>query len=161
MPMSGSNYVAPTWVDGGPPALDAEELQAMCDTIQENQGDVTSLQSAVSSISSLVNGKSTMQVVTYIGTGTAGESNPTSISFSGQPKLLIVVSQNQNNVMLVATRNTDTFVTVLGAGIFNGTDGLNISFSGNTVSYYWGSGGSPALYQLNENGYQYTAVAFF
>ena len=37
MPMSGGSYVAPTWVDNGPPALDATELQAMSDTIEANQ----------------------------------------------------------------------------------------------------------------------------
>lgn len=37
MPISGGKYVAPTWVDNGPPAIDATELQAMSDSIVNNQ----------------------------------------------------------------------------------------------------------------------------
>ena len=37
MPMQNGIYVAPTWVNNAAPAIDADELQAMSDTIQENQ----------------------------------------------------------------------------------------------------------------------------
>lgn len=82
MPMSGNTYVAPTWVNNAPPALDATELQAICDAIVNNQGDVSSLQSALQSLTTTVNGKPNMQIVSYVGTGTYGVSNPCSITAS-------------------------------------------------------------------------------
>lgn len=38
MPIANGKYVAPTWVNGTTPAIDAAELQAMSDTIESNQG---------------------------------------------------------------------------------------------------------------------------
>ena len=70
MPMSGSNYVAPTWVDKAPPALDAAELQAMCNAIESNQHKI-------------VTGS-------YKGTGTYGLSNKNSIPFSSEPYLFLL-----------------------------------------------------------------------
>lgn len=37
MPISGGKYVAPTWVDNSYPAIDADELQAMSNSIVNNQ----------------------------------------------------------------------------------------------------------------------------
>lgn len=34
MPIVNGAYQAPAWVDGGPPAITATELQAMCDTLE-------------------------------------------------------------------------------------------------------------------------------
>ena len=102
MPMSGNTYVAPTWVNNAPPAISASELQAMCDTIQENQGDVTSLQTALQTLTSTVNGKTNSKLISYVGNGTYGESNPCSVSFSFPPSLIMMVaslsvSGNVNN----------------------------------------------------------------
>lgn len=47
MPMSGGEYLAPTWVNGAAPAIDADELQAICDTVQGSQ-----VRSAVCTLSS-------------------------------------------------------------------------------------------------------------
>lgn len=77
MPMSDSNYVAPTWVNNAPPALDAAELQAMCNTIAENQ---SGLASAISSLTSAINGRAQVKIVSYVGTGTYGARNPCSIT---------------------------------------------------------------------------------
>lgn len=40
MPIISGAYVAPTWVDDSAPAIDAAELQAMSDTIEQNQSDI-------------------------------------------------------------------------------------------------------------------------
>lgn len=37
MPISNGKYVAPTWINNNAPAIDADELQAMSDTIEANQ----------------------------------------------------------------------------------------------------------------------------
>ena len=80
MPLSGGKYVAPHWVNGGPPALDAGELQAMCDSIVKNQGDAANLQKTLQTLTNTVNGKARMQLVSYVGTGTYGQYNPCSIT---------------------------------------------------------------------------------
>lgn len=53
MPMSGSQYVAPTWVNDNEPAIDASELQAMSDTIEANQ---TALETTVNSTGDTMTG---------------------------------------------------------------------------------------------------------
>ena len=164
MPMSGSNYVAPTWVDKGPPALDAAELQAMCNTIVQNQGDAAALQAAVSSLQSAVSSAesdiSSLQgmVVTgsYVGTGTYGENNPNSLSFSANPVFLIVSAAG------VTPPNgyySNCFIWVPGTTSLKiGGAGYAASFSqsGNTVSWYsiYGDG-----YQLNYSGNTYNYIA--
>ena len=43
MPMNDGHYVAPTWVNYGPPALDADELNAISGTLENldlSQGDI-------------------------------------------------------------------------------------------------------------------------
>ena len=98
MPMSGSNYVAPTWVDNAPPALDAAELQAMCNTIQENQSDATALQAALQALTTTVSGKSPAKIVSYVGTGTYGASNPCSITADFPIKFAKFLGWVQNNL---------------------------------------------------------------
>ena len=44
MPVSGGKYVAPVWQNGGPPALDADELNAISQSIVRNQGDIAETQ---------------------------------------------------------------------------------------------------------------------
>lgn len=34
MPISGGKYINPVWKDGGPPAIDAAELNALCNTVE-------------------------------------------------------------------------------------------------------------------------------
>ena len=163
MPMSGSNYVAPTWVNNAPPALDATELQAICNTIQENQGDVTSLQSKVASLSSLVNGKAQAQVVSYVGTGTYGASNPCSITASFPIDVAIALGyQDYYNIygnmdihtpVMVSSTLTTSYVG--NRGFTENSSSLAAygkkSYDGKTFSWYGTSNGS----QLNSSGFTY------
>lgn len=75
MPMSNGKYTAPTWVDGGAPALSAEELQAISDALAEVHGDFSHLKIAVGY---------------YVGTGTNAEAYPTSLRFDFAPTLLCI-----------------------------------------------------------------------
>ena len=94
MPLNGNTYVAPTWRNGGPPALDAAELQAISDSLEKAGLDVGSLQSNMSSVQAVVaalqTGKAQIEVGSYVGTGTYGPNNPCSITCSFAPKLFIV-----------------------------------------------------------------------
>lgn len=37
MPITNNKYQAPTWVNEAAPAIDADEMQAICDTVEKNQ----------------------------------------------------------------------------------------------------------------------------
>ena len=89
MPLNGGNYVAPKWVDNAAPALDAKELQAMCDSIVKNQTEAKK----VPGLQSLINGRAQVQVVTYVGTGRYGADNPCSITFQFAPKVIFFVAE--------------------------------------------------------------------
>ena len=134
MPMSKNTYVAPTWVDNAPPAISASELQAMCDTIQENQGDVTSLQTALQTLTTTVNGKAKVEVKTYVGTGTDGSSNKISLTFSFPPKMVVVsggqIGSNNDRYETAIFQNGQTQSD--GPGFYR----VFITFSGNTVRWY-------------------------
>ena len=92
MPMSGSNYVAPTWVNNAPPALDAAELQAMCNAIVQNQGDAAALQAALQTLTTTVSGKAQIDTGSYFGTGTYGKSSPNRITFPFKPIVVFISS---------------------------------------------------------------------
>ena len=47
MPIQSGKYVAPTWVNNAPPALDADELNAMSDTIESSQPIIGDIKSTV------------------------------------------------------------------------------------------------------------------
>ena len=144
MPLSGGKYVAPHWVNGGPPALDAAELQAICDTVVKNQTEA----GKISGLQSLINGKAKLQIVTYVGTGTYGSNNPTTVRFSFQP-MLVVVNAYPNYSY------SDELSMIRGVG--TGQDGIksewlafrDIKWSGNSVSWW----GSSAVDQANYKGY--------
>lgn len=54
MPIVDGKYVAPTWVNGGEPAINATELNAMSTTIQENQENCSDLKSALSDVNEVL-----------------------------------------------------------------------------------------------------------
>lgn len=90
MPMSGSNYVAPTWVDNAPPAIDAAELQAISDTIENNQEEISNLESTKSTV---VSGTYTGNV-SFASLQIGVPSNPRKINLGFTPKFVIIVPSN-------------------------------------------------------------------
>ena len=136
MPLSGNTYVAPTWVDNAPPALDAAELQAICDAIVQNQGDAaalqTALQQAVQSLTTMVNGRAQVVTGSYVGTGTYSSGNPTTINFSILPKIIVVVGNYSRGQTLCASIPPDG-VTVY-SNVFD-NDSVELTSSGNSVSF--------------------------
>lgn len=77
MPISGGKYVAPTWNNGSSPAINAAELQAMCDTIATSQNATFS------------------QLVSYTGTGNYGAGNPCSVTFSKAVDAIFCIGASQ------------------------------------------------------------------
>lgn len=100
MPISGGKYVAPTWHNNAAPALDETELQAMTDTIEENQepqssavqlsaeaqaalglGSGSTLDDAMELL-----GNAKIKFGSYVGTGT----DTRTLSFDDAPKAVFI-----------------------------------------------------------------------
>ena len=76
MPIVNGEYVAPTWNNDAAPAINAAELQAISDALA---------------------GGASIETGSYVGTGTYGQANPTSITFSDiTPKMVIIYTYNGN-----------------------------------------------------------------
>ena len=163
MPLNGGNYVAPKWVDNAAPALDAKELQAMCDSIVKNQGSAESLQKAIQTLTNTVGGKTSTQVVSYVGTGTFGSGNPCSITAGFPIKSATVLGMlNQKtgdfyNVKESSNGSALSIVTSLLSGAYTGGLGFNQNMgqdsygkiSSDMKTYSWYSVAN-ATYQLND-----------
>lgn len=100
----------------------------------------------------------------YVGTGTSGSSNPTSLTFSFEPKMVFISSGSSGD-------DTSIYWTLLQNGIVkapsvyvsdtnmsNAIQGylINVSWTGNSVSFYGVRGGTV---QLNMSGVTYHYVA--
>lgn len=112
-----------------------------------------------------------VEIVTYVGTGTFGTGNPTSITFSKPPKLVIIskrldfstttysnmpIEHFQDELAFFAEGATSVRIEYSNSAgnLFSATNNLN--WSGNSVS--WNSIDS-AQGQLNESGKTYYALA--
>ncbi len=165
MPLSGSTYVAPTWRNGGPPALDAAELQAISDSIVRNQGKnadqdtlIAALQTAVSSLQS---GRAKIEVGSYVGTGTYGAGNPCSLTCSFQPKALFLSCGSEYS-------NADYFSGFWiypNSVFYNGSNPNSgyeyyrvlVRLNGNNIKWY---NQRSDAYQFNYKGLSYYWIAF-
>lgn len=93
----------------------------------------------------------------YTGTGTYGSSNPNSLTFEFEPKILLVLSNDATGGML-GIRGAQKATT--GLATYNGTD--NITFNQNVVSWYYSSGGNSSTYpyiQMNQASMSYYYIA--
>lgn len=95
--------------------------------------------------------KAMVQVVSYVGTGTYGSSNPNSLTFDFVPKIVVIQSPNEStNIEACIALNGSTLVVTYPANGYVST----FSWNKKTVSWYNQSG-----YQLNNSGEKYYAVA--
>lgn len=185
-------YTSPRWVNGNSPFLGAPLLQELTDQVEENQriyattapttstaGTLgqTRVNTATGYIYICVNASPPYQwrclstaaqgeKGTYTGTGTYGSANPTSLTFSIAPKIVIIQRQSYagqyGNVPVIFNS------LAAKAGCINNTGGSAESLSatwtnsGKTLSWYHTNTGSAsaAAMQLNYNGvvYQYIAI---
>lgn len=95
--------------------------------------------------------KARVQVVSYVGTGTYGSSNPNSLTFDFVPKIVVIQSPDEstNHESCIALNGSKSVVTYPGRGYDS-----EFSWNKKTVSWY-----SPDGYQLNDSGQKYYAVA--
>ena len=144
-----------------PPALDAAELQAMCNAIVQNQGDAAALQAALQALTTRVSGKAGIERRTYVGTGTYGPDAPTSVTFNSNPALVFVISDSFSGNFILFTKLTSIARADTANSRFETY--VDLSWRGKAVSWEVSSSslGSGAKYQLNERGKQYSAIAFY
>ena len=112
MPIQNGKYVSPNWQNGGPPALNAAELNAICQSLQADDQQIKdNLPRIIQSIASGVFLNSSGQLVnkagsqitvpssqlsdqvhivtgSYVGTGTFGADHPCSLTFNFLPSLI-------------------------------------------------------------------------
>ncbi len=95
--------------------------------------------------------KARVQVVSYVGTGTYGSSNPNSLTFDFVPKAVFLFSADTYNKCFVAYGDTTGFVFDSDATVV-----LHVSWNGKNISWF---NTNNDLRQHNVSGYKYRAIA--
>lgn len=95
--------------------------------------------------------KARVQVLSYVGTGTYGSSNPNSLTFDFVPKAVFLFSADTYNKCFVAYGDTTGFVFDSDA-----TTVLHVSWNGKNISWF---NTDNDLRQHNVSGYKYRAIA--
>lgn len=205
MPIVDGKYVAPTWVNKGAPPISASELQAMSDTLVANQTAVSTAQEAADDAQTTADGKYTKPSAgipksdlasdvqaaltgnakiasgTYTGTGTYGADNPNSLTFSFEPKIVIMLGYlNSNgawNPMLgyipISSNNYEVITVMTASALSTAYSHYTGFLRGNMYSttgtswgkksedgktFYWYDSGGAAG-QCNSEGYTYFYLA--
>lgn len=121
----------------------------------------------IDSNTTLANSKAKIQYGSYVGTGTYGSGNRTTLSFQFQPYFVSICGKS-TSVNTFAAPNFASFMvrSIQVAPSFNFTDGiyddngfmyvLNIAWSGNTISFF---SNHSSWAQLNDDGSTYYYVA--
>lgn len=102
----------------------------------------------------------------YVGTGTAGSSNPNSLTFDFIPKVLIVQAYDRSSFNAGLDDFLNFAIMVNGISLYMGvrsdsnvsSKSVSVTWNGNTVSWY--STTSNAMSQLNSGSEKYFYVAF-
>lgn len=115
----------------------------------------------------LIGDKGSITYGKYVGTGTKSSSNPTSLTFDFQPRLLVIFCEDSGFVGITVYPNANMLSIVNNGSVIGSSTvalygvSLVTSWSGFTVSWYQAgiSGTTSADYQLNASGYTYRYVA--
>lgn len=99
--------------------------------------------------------KARVQVVSYVGTGTYGSSNPNSLTFDRSPRLVIVKASSSGNIAFFAPGNNAS-QSLPGTSSSNR---LSVTWSNNNKTMSWRGESAPA--QLNQSGNKYTVIVIY
>ena len=102
-------------------------------------------------------GNCQIEMQTYTGTGTAGVDNPSSLTFSGRPELVIVIGRN--SLLMIENPNAargNAICLVQSSLVWQQVE---LSWTGNTVSFY--NSGSNMTAQANIKDWVYRVFAFY
>lgn len=109
--------------------------------------------------------KARVQVVSYVGTGTYGSSNPNSLTFDFVPKLVFISATNTERTMGIFSRSGFGIMLQAGPSSSSNTSMYSylyeIKWKNKTLSWYATKTAytEPSMCQLNKSGAKYTAVA--
>lgn len=181
MPIQNGKYVSPNWQNGGPPALNAAELNAICQSLQADDQQIKdNLPGIIQSIASGVFLNSSGQLVnkagsqitvpssqlsdqvhivtgSYVGTGTFGADHPCSLTFNFVPKFLLVYCNSDvNNVHYIFAVNPSVYYVY--DGYVTRPELGNITW-GKTVQYYTNSNLTVTYGQCNTSNHEYIYFA--
>ena len=158
MPIQNGKYVSPNWQNGGPPALNAAELNAICQSLQADDQQIKdNLPRIIQSIASGVFLNSSGQLVnkagsqitvpssqlsdqvhivtgSYVGTGTFGADHPCSLTFTFLPKLIMITRYH------TGTSSIDYIFPGDSEGNYWLMDANTLTDSGASLSGYVGTG---------------------
>ena len=158
MPIQNGKYVSPNWQNGGPPALNAAELNAICQSLQADDQQIKdNLPRIIQSIASGVFLNSSGQLVnkagsqitvpssqlsdqvhivtgSYVGTGTFGADHPCSLTFNFLPKLIMITRYH------TGTSSIDYIFPGDSEGNYWLMDANTLTDSGASLSGYVGTG---------------------
>ena len=97
-------------------------------------------------------GGARIEVGSYVGTGTYGSSNPNSLTFEFEPKIIWIAPISYTDISATIRRDTDKGIAIyVATNIYT----LTTSWSRNAVTWY----SNQALYQLNASGVAYSYIA--
>ena len=175
MPKQTTNYKLNQW-EADDPVLhtdfnaDNAKIDAALKTL-ESKVNAKASQTALDALSSTVSthtasltqmGNCQIATGTYTGGGSYGSSSPNSLSFDFQPKLVIIQSTSGAQMDITNSGNTRRFMLLLVRPLgtfylYQGMTAVQVSWYSRSVDWY---SDSSAYAQLNQNGMQYTYVAF-
>ena len=136
MPIQNGKYVAPTWTNNAPPAIDANELNAMSQSIQNNYPAITGTAQAGEDLDFLdvvdINGGTATKTmaekidINYAGVGNSGQNSGNATPFYADYQLDLYVTKLSgliDDTLHFSFINRD-----------NGKEKFNSSFDINTIS---------------------------
>ena len=118
------------------------------------------IKTLVDNVQNSADGKAKIEKQNYIGTGVAGQSAPTSVTFSFVPKIVFLSLLTDNGGSLSAYVNCCLLIPSTGRGAMfyeRNSVRLYVSLNEKTVSWYSASGDVDE--QLNRSGWEYEAYA--
>ena len=118
-------------------------------------GEISDINSGVDNeITSALSGFARIEMGSYVGTGTYGESNPNTLTFGFAPKVIFIYTNNSSEVAILLKDQTIARNNQQGTSSAQLLRG--ITWTGNTVSWY---SSDSADQQRNEASKQYTYIA--
>ena len=126
-------------------------LQVTCSNVQPVTGYAAIPAGTTIEYLGKLGDKVRVQVLSYVGTGTYGSSNPNSLTFDFVPKAIMVRDNGQGTRFLEAIYGMEFAVVKYSDGSF-----VSMIWNKKTVSWY---SDSDPYYQMNSNGAKYYAVA--
>ena len=92
----------------------------------------------------------------YVGTGTEGADNPNSLTFEFEPKMVFVIGGNHKALGAFSSPVLSKGMSIVSFGS-GSIDGLTVSWSGSTVTWYYLGSAASQLNEIN-SGYEYLAI---